>query len=651
MEEEQLLEELRKLEATWRQTKLRTPLKTMLLKQKAKTFAEVARRNARLYEAVVAFYAKKHWESPEFYHALACAATMTTIKLKVPETLLKHDEAVSLITTDPYGVVRVDRGPNVEQKFYSIVLSRQKEFKELRSKQLPYYVHIQGNRVRTTTSSTTAAELSRSNRTLHILQRYVPPLSSKISKMRVYWGRNLKPTSYSVISKNDLYQSGNIDPEVRNEPYSVFARQLASSGLKPHSSFQLERTSTPSVTRHRLSISMDKTAASQSSQRRRSVAKRRVQSDVSIADSTSAWVVHSSDLKNAAILENKSLTMSLLGTLNGVKKVAEGYLLKEPFTELLVDFMKDTDGRWILLTCKGIYPKEHLLIPNSPSPLFETRPISAEIATAEAVEDKPQRTFKSFYRLEGDEAKQFDEFKEELEAKSKLATRSMPFFDLREVKQEGIRQYGALMKRTKSGRIPKRIISMTPAKGGSITIAGNHKACLNLPPPKLQGRERGVASIMDKLTRQMDTSLENARCGARNLKVSETLSFLKSHKSLSIMRAFETAFLLIKEHKVLRRYLDPYPDADLHVMAMHAYPVILYNYKGGMSRKEVALVHHKLKLSSELYDCFTTFLLGCLKMEGFKEDHVDIIAQRLESLRPMIVSPAQVGKTCSRDSF
>jgi hypothetical protein len=93
-------------------------------------------------------------------------------------------------------------------------------------------------------------------------------------------------------------------------------------------------------------------------------------------------------------LENKSLTMKL-GTLTSVKKVAEQYLLKQQFTELLLDFMKDTDGRWMLLTCKGVYPEEPLLIRNSPSTLFEIQPesISVEIA----VEDKCQRPSRALY--------------------------------------------------------------------------------------------------------------------------------------------------------------------------------------------------------------------------------------------------------------
>jgi hypothetical protein len=56
--------------------------------------------------------------------------------------------------------------------------------------------------------------------------------------------------------------------------------------------------------------------------------------------------------------------------------------------------------------------------------------------------------------------------------------------------------------------------------------------------------------------------------------------------------------------------------------------------KRDRSRKELAVIHHRL--SKELFEYFTILLVGCLRMEGLKEDHVDIIAQRLENSRLII---------------
>mmetsp|Transcript_32915 Transcript_32915/g.57571 ORF Transcript_32915/g.57571 Transcript_32915/m.57571 type:complete len:679 (+) Transcript_32915:7004-9040(+) len=656
-ESEELLDELRQLDAVWQQTNLRTPFKTMLLQQRMKMLAEVEKRNARLHELVIEFYQKKHWQTPHFYEALEHAASKTTVKLRVPETLLKKNQVVSLLISDHYGVVRVDKGLDAEQKFFSIVQSRQKEFKELRSKRLPYYIHIQGSNVRHTTSSINAAEMSRnSGDNLHILQRYIPPLSSKVSKMRVYWDKRRNAASYTVISKKDLYQSGDIDPEVRNEPYSVFARSLTITNMRPqtalNSTLQVQRPST-STNSSFYSVTQDERPSSFSQLRSRSLPKRRTMSEYhnqsriskTIEDFyESAWLVFSSNLKHSSILENKSLTSIILGALSNAKKVAEHFLLHSPFSVLIVDFMKETDGKWVLISCKG-------QLPQTPIPSAPVTPIEIEITAAEPSDNdytqvdehadfKPV-TFRSFYKLEEDETKRFNLLKEELETKAQSLSNTVSYIDLKDVKTTGVQQYGKLLKRTKSGRVPKRILSMTPSHGKNISTKviydSTPQTLLDLPPHNQQFKNRTVRNIMDKLTRKMDSSLHNARHGAKSLKIAGTLNHLKSTKGLSIMRAFETSILRIKEHKVMKRYFDQYPDLDVHVETLRAFPCIVYDSKG-LSGKALNALHKKIKLTDEVYNYFMISFLNCLRLEGFKQGYLEVLHQRLEYFRPMIVS-------------
>lgn len=661
--DEELLEELRKLDAVWQQTRLRTPLKTMLLRQKAKVLAEVERRNARLNELVQAFYQRVHWDCPAFYQALAAAAKRTVVRLRVPETLLRQDGVTSLITTDDYGVVKLETGPDTENHFYFLVQRRQKEFKELRCRKLPYYVHIQGNKVRLTQSSTTAADMSRnSGATLHLLQRFVPPLSSKVSKMRVHWDKRRNPASYTVISKTDLYQSGDIDPEVRNEPYSVFARtRTLVSNARPQSvhlkppfsnqpitisvseSFQglnssLDRL-TP-VSNHTRSFSLPKRTSTSESKHSR------ISHGASDAFLASAWLVFSSNLKQSSILENKSLSSIILGTLANVRKVAEVYLLNSEFTELIVDFMKDTNGQWIFLACKGLIPLQPVNLSLEGSVRIEEQAVELnESVYQEEIEqeaDVKPATFRSFYNLTEEEVKNFDKMKKILEAQVPVPKKSATYINLKDVKQDCIKQYGQLMGRTKSGRIPKKIVKLQPPMGPteSTTVIYDLKPHAETATPvttQAQIRDVTVRSIMGKLSRKMDSSLENARHGANCLKIANALNLMKSNKKLSLMRAFETSMLNMKEHKTLKRIFDVCPDADFHIKAINAFPCFVYGSKG-MSGKELKALHRRFSIPHEAYDYFLASFLTCMRLEGMEPDMVSVMKYRLEYFRSMIVS-------------
>jgi hypothetical protein len=155
-------------------------------------------------------------------------------------------------------------------------------------------------------------------------------------------------------------------------------------------------------------------------------------------------------------------------------------------------------------------------------------------------------------------------------------------------------------------------------------------------------RERTVSRIMDKLTRSMDTSLLNARKGAKNLQIAKYLDHLEQHKRLSIMRALETSFQHIKESRVFKRFLDPFPEADLHKIVLHALPSLMHDYNGGMGKKSLAAVHRKLRLSDEVYSYFVENALTVMRMEGMKEEFLQVMLQRMEHLRHVIVSPTPI---------
>jgi hypothetical protein len=660
---DELLEQLRQLNAVWQETKLRTPLQALLFRSKSKMFTQVNQRNARLNKAVQIFYRKSYWKTPDFYSALESAATRSSVKLRIPETLLKLNSRGSLLTTDHYGIVQVDRSLDAEQQFFAMVHSRQKEITTLKSKRLPYYVHTHGNTVKLTMSASHAAEMSRSSgKELHMLQRYVPPQSSKVSKLRVHWRKDGNPLSYIVISKQDLYQSGDIDPLVRKEPYSLYAMSLPSSALSSlNVSIRTDKPGSSSTTHlQNLNTSSTSQLRSRSVPRRIGQVRPAKQEVRSIPeDGMSAWLVHSSDLKTASILENKSLASHVLGILSTVRRVAEQYLLKGQFNELLVDFMKDTDGRWMFLACKGLFPEEvppesALLITEVPAEVELNRsrtPVRQNIFNEKTlgarstslldqveVEEKP-RTFRSFYKLENEEHQQFTGFKEELIAKGKQLKNDSSFIDLLDIKLEGIKNYGTLMKRTKSGRIPPKMIRLEPAQGKTSTtqvINDIHPSTLlNLPQVDSTSKEFAVRRIMDKLTRKMDSSLHNARHGVKSLKTAGILNSLKLTRRLSLMRAFETTHQNIKEHKLLKRYFDTCTDADSHIIAMRAFPCLMYDSKG-MRGKALIAVHYKLKLHDEVFNYFITQFINVIRLEGYTEEQIVVLRQRLEYFRPMI---------------
>lgn len=577
------------------------------------------------------------------------ATLKTRILLTVPETLLKINGKATLVMTDSTGFVRVSQDLDVEDKFFALVRKKQTENKEHLDNRFPRFVLIQGERVRYTTGEEMAADMSRScGSNAHLLQRFLLPQSNKVSKMRVHWVKQRNPISYTVTSKLNLIQKGELSAELRNEPYSIYARSTSVTPLpKVKSMLMYNRGSSTTNSSFSLSQSVINLRSNSVLKNQLDESKLCQLAKCPGVDNTTGWLVYSSNLKQVSIIKNKAMPKPVVKALDVVARVVQQHLLHKPFTVLLVDFMKDAEGNWVMLTCKGLLP--HVCIE---LPLLSTEDTQDNYSSVEDFMPVAHKTKKSqtvaFPNLKS--LSSFDEANVEPEkCANRRPLKSTPYINLQEIRQDSIKLYGQLMKRTKSGRIPKKLVKLIPPYGmtGSTQVINELATKSQQILPNLQTElDTTVHTIMNRLARRMDLTVKHARLGASTLQISGILSQMKSNKSLSIMRAFETSLNNCLENSKFKRLFENIPRYDFHIKSIRAFPCFVYGSKSP-SGKKLKELHISYDINDEAYDFFETSFLNCLSMEGLPNDQVSVIRKRLEYFRKMIVSSSTEIHKCN----
>ncbi|CAG9322814.1 unnamed protein product [Blepharisma stoltei] len=635
-------------------------------------------------------------KGPDIYALFSQCSQSSRINIKIPETLLyvPSQSCPVFLWNNSFGNIASYINDQAIDKFFDTV-----EQIEVKSRyKVPKYIHIAMNDKITLCYSAFEAREVFENcpHYMHRLQRYIPPTTNLASKIRIHWSgsrieavcsisnnislgklerkgnlsfqpvmNNLKQTiSYSFSSKilptsfsmsmpfKPLHQKRSLKEKL-NKPKNPFKTHIMVTEPCEAESLQIKPGSETLMTEE---IHPDEDSFLSSNNQRSSAEEN---ADIE------KFIVKFSGLPKLKIIFTHQPIPELVKAVNALVAVINQLFLRKnnQLQELFVDFIKDSNEKWVLLSCKGykiigdelsrvLKPKFLPKLENIRSKTHIKKPFARDYEiNVSKIDDLiiPERKI-------GNDTIIYDKNIEILahsfeEQASKLDNSPIGNIHLKEIQESTTKSYLEQKKSDHLGRIPCNMIGIMPHKlDNPITsFIDNHK---EVPIKPLKHRERFkhlylvglenkridlASKQLDEITKSFDKKLKAAQEGRKDANtITGLVNFLNSHEKL-IEKSIQESYEKCKQSETLCPYFESRTNHEMERIHKGFYSCLKPGYEIGL-RNKLKRSHKGLNISSNDFEEFVKNLTESLANNNFFEEEAKLITDRARSFEKEIVS-------------
>ena len=596
--------------------------------------------------------------SPSIYEQIISQSKQHPVRLLIAHTLLYLPSLCFpvFLKTQPNGVVSIDTSKNSLSNFFE-------EKYTYPSESQPKYIHIAMNeRIKLCSTEREAKTIFEDcPHFTHRLHRYIQTNSSYASKIRVHWKAHKPPTTYIVTNKLPIHAPEELPPTIigtssngntLNSVNITLASTREKNGLG-------KVKGKAKVSTH---LQLPKLKSTQSSS---NLSKSRLETstysiyidDIRLQDYRKYFVQVKGTTENYITLSNRYYP-ELQETLKLVLGIISSNALKNmsPAQEVLIDFMKNMENKWVLLGCKGykvrgqrnveVKIEEHRREPSTES--FLSRKHSVFLC-----ESVSEESLKSEISSESDdESARIDKVADRL----KLQAAEMSKYQHQSIGSINNEDYLKLKQSDELGRIPYVMIGIMPHRiGNPVTYFIERTKDAPIKPNKYKDRAKNLlwagsdkmnpeqyAKIISKNLNSISKIYNNHRyqgaVGRDYIITKSKISKILIEKGSAILQAIKEFLSKIDKSASYSMFFENRTESEISHISTQIFESL--NPASELNlRDRLRVTHRGLGIHFSVFTDFTTNLVNSIKIDAdLLNDQADSIAKRLKSLEKDIIS-------------
>jgi truncated hemoglobin YjbI len=541
---------------------------------------------------------------------------------------------------------------------------------------------------------------------VHRLQRFIKPNSNHISKLRVHWKVNKVPKLYRITKKKPVEQYSSFP--THKQPVHIKSRSIQinhtyTQKILPTSiSVNLPFSNTNTLTqlkqkfRSSSNKALNKSSMGCSTQditqtgspARSSESKFRnslkyqpfihiiAESNPKIREERSKelndkFLVHYSNLNECNIVSSSQQIPEVTKTIQHVADIISLSFHKKSISiqELVVDFMKDMNGNYIFLACKGLKfqgarKSDRYNICKDTAFREKSEHIieDGEFNPEEVLEQYDDSMTKEYdFVSQGTRFTSTDQEDKKIqlmrlleEQANRMNTRPA-YIDQKLIQQNSIEAYLKFKNVDELGRTPFKMIGMTPYPNKSKLITFyEHSKKQPIKPTRHRDRLKNVSwtdgcsdnrslvnmtyNQLDTIAKQYDFRVKSAIKGKEEIHKKMILwNFLADQRDKWNRVSGLLTELVAENHKLISHFEAKQRD-DIEKIFKNGVVGCIHPGKGVGLRSRIRKVHSSLKISHSDYEEFLKALRDSLSTLFTDEEAIELIVDRVRSFESDIVS-------------
>lgn len=581
--------------------------------------------------------------SPSIYELLISYSKLHSVKLLIPDTLLYLPSLCFpvFLRTLPNGVVSIDSSKSSVDNFF-------REKQNNPQKLVPKYIHIAMNeRIKLCYNNSEARNVFEDcPHFSHRLHRYTQSSGTHTTKIRVHWKAYKPSTTYVISNKIPISWTKDAKPNHKNSTNiekSLFKQKFQNVSLpllsRPASIQKLRVQNRSQIENTKFGIYLD---------------------DIKHEDYTKFFVQVKGNADNNITMTNRYYP-ELQESFKIISSIYSTLIMKKfnSLEELLIDFTKSIENKWVLLSCKGykardvknvvigkkkiqekqkdlandsFYSRKHSVI------MCESVSEESLMSDASSVSDNEESMIEKA-------ARRFDELASHMDREQ-----------CEQLESNSSNDYLMLKQSDDIGRIPHLMIGIMPHKvGNSITYFIEKSKEPPVKPTKHKNRAKNLHwAGLDKISPEKYAGLASKNIsnvskiynqyryqgavGREYLITKSKITEILQVKGLIIVKAVEDFFMDVKKNEHYSIFFDNRTESEIKYLSTRIVeslnPISELNL-----RESLRFTHKRLGITKIAFENFVNDLVDFIKTKTeLQSSQADSIAQRLRSLEKEIVS-------------